>query len=473
MVSFAKVGQTVWRCARHARPNGGRQRAIRWLLSRPRRGLSLLELILALGLSALVLYAISMAVDLHLRSLDIRRTHVEESQIARAVLSMIANDLRGAIPQHRVDMSAVEQMAMNALTGSIGAAAQAAGGSSQGGTSGGGGSGGTTGAPGGSTGGSTSGSSTAGGRSMSAGGQNSLPGSLADANSPASAGSSRSTGSNGSGSGGGRQGSSATTGTAGVSSGGAGGAGSGAGSLANSAGSSGQSSNDTTSGMEGTSDDGSTPNNTNLASSGNVPPVVGLYGNQYELQIDVSHLPRPDQYWVMATDLANPALPSIPSDVKTVTYFVQSPDMANGQVRDRLAGQSAGASPAVGLVRREIDRSVFLYAAGYGSTDKILQSGDLLAPEVIGVQFQYFDGTTWLSYWDSEQMGGLPVAVEVVLLIQPRVRSSSGFSFLGFGSAGATVVEPLAYRLLVHLPLSNADAAAQSQTEQGLENLGL
>jgi hypothetical protein len=70
-------------------------------------------------------------------------------------------------------------------------------------------------------------------------------------------------------------------------------------------------------------------------------------------------------------------------------------------------------------------------------------------------------------------MGGLPVAVEVVLLIQPRVRSSSGFSFLGFGSAGATVVEPLAYRLLVHLPLSNADAAAQSQTEQGLENLGL
>lgn len=45
-----------------------------------RRGFTLLELMLALGLTTVILLAISMAVDLHLRSYDGRRKQLEESQ---------------------------------------------------------------------------------------------------------------------------------------------------------------------------------------------------------------------------------------------------------------------------------------------------------------------------------------------------------------------------------------------------------
>jgi prepilin-type N-terminal cleavage/methylation domain-containing protein len=41
-------------------------------------------------------------------------------------------------------------------------------------------------------------------------------------------------------------------------------------------------------------------------------------------------------------------------------------------------------------------------------------------PEVSRLQFHYFDGTSWLVYWDSEQAGRLPVAIEVVFDLQPE-----------------------------------------------------
>jgi hypothetical protein len=92
-----------------------------------RRGITLLELILALGLSGLVLYAVAMSIDLHLRVLDVRRTNVEEAQVARAVLHMIANDLRSTVRQYRMDMSAaVAQAAVAQAAVAQAAVAQAA-----------------------------------------------------------------------------------------------------------------------------------------------------------------------------------------------------------------------------------------------------------------------------------------------------------------------------------------------------------
>ena len=61
---------------------------------RSRRGYTLLELLLALALSSLVIYSILWAIQLHLRSLDVRRTSIEEAQLARAVMRMISDDLR-------------------------------------------------------------------------------------------------------------------------------------------------------------------------------------------------------------------------------------------------------------------------------------------------------------------------------------------------------------------------------------------
>jgi prepilin-type N-terminal cleavage/methylation domain-containing protein len=61
-------------------------------------GFTLLEVMLALGLTALILVALGMAIDFHLRVLDAGRAHVEEAQLARVLLRRIADDLRGTVP---------------------------------------------------------------------------------------------------------------------------------------------------------------------------------------------------------------------------------------------------------------------------------------------------------------------------------------------------------------------------------------
>jgi len=70
-------------------------------------GFTLLEVILALALTAVVLYMVTMAVGLHLRVLDAGRTEVEEATLARALLKQIADDIRGAV---RYDPIEVESM---------------------------------------------------------------------------------------------------------------------------------------------------------------------------------------------------------------------------------------------------------------------------------------------------------------------------------------------------------------------------
>ncbi len=64
---------------------------------RPRAAFTLLEMLLALGLSAVVIAAIAMAVDIHWRVLDAGRRDVEEAQLARAILTRMADDIRGAV----------------------------------------------------------------------------------------------------------------------------------------------------------------------------------------------------------------------------------------------------------------------------------------------------------------------------------------------------------------------------------------
>jgi len=418
----------------------------------------LLELILALALSALLLYAISMAVDLHLRALDVRRTNVEEAQVARAVLHMIATDLRGTVAPYRLDMTAIESLVANTVAG---AGAALPTGQSSGGTSG-----GTT--------GNTSGSSSAGNSSSGSSSppQGGAGGTSSNSGRPATGGS----GSPGS--------STPGQGNSGTPTGGTGGSGSRGTSNSSAASSPGTTGTQTTggasqnSGASGSSTTGSTGSPTtessttgDLVSSTNVPLIVGVYGNATQLQIDVSRLPRPDQY-VAIVDQSNPSMPAVPSDVKSITYFVQTPELANGQVRDVLSGSSQTPQVASGLVRRELDRSVLQYAANYGSMDSVLRTGELIAPEVIGIQFQYFDGAAWLTEWDSEQMGGLPVAIEVVVLIQPHAPTSA-FSLLGLGASVPQTTEPIPYRLMVHLPLSSVQLNADNSMQEGLQNLGL
>jgi hypothetical protein len=366
-----------------------------------RQGLTLLELILALALSVLVLMAVSMAINVHYRMLDVRRTNVEESQLARAALRHIADDLRSAVQFAPPDLSGLDAMSAN-MSGALSSiAANAAGLSGQLGGAGAGDLGSLLGqaGAGGQTGGATGGGTT----QQTTGGQT-FQG--ADATGSGTAGGGQSAGAGGTGTGQSGTGSTAPTGG-------------------------GQTGSTAATGEEA-------PATTTTSS-------VKLYGTAGELRFDISRLPRVDQYQALMTDDALGAV-EIPSDVKTVVYFVRTEDSEFGLPEPAADGIGKG------LMRTEIDRAVSSWAEENGDTTSLYAGAKLMAKEVTGLTFEYWDGAAWTTEWNSDELGGLPLAVAINLTIQPtRAMTEEEIADAGL-SDSTTLPDERTYRLVVHLP---------------------
>lgn len=73
----------------------------------PQRGFSLIELVLAIGLSIALVALLGLAINLHLVRLEESRSTVEQAQVARAILDRIVADLRGATMAPSQDVSAL------------------------------------------------------------------------------------------------------------------------------------------------------------------------------------------------------------------------------------------------------------------------------------------------------------------------------------------------------------------------------
>lgn len=174
-----------------------------------------------------------------------------------------------------------------------------------------------------------------------------------------------------------------------------------------------------------------------LTSGAAVLETPGLIGNQTQIQVDLSRLPRLEEYVLMmdqdATDIDD-----IPSDLKTVAYFVQPPGTIGG-IEDSLSTMipdaelteslalSDGENGGGGLVRRSLDRAATTQAASTGAMTLLNQTGELLAPEVLAIEFEYWDGTMWQFQWSSDEFGELPMAVKVVLtMADPTVMAADG-----------------------------------------------
>jgi prepilin-type N-terminal cleavage/methylation domain-containing protein len=169
----------------------------------------------------------------------------------------------------------------------------------------------------------------------------------------------------------------------------------------------------------------SAPSSSDMSASSTelAPLPPGIYGTETSIEIDVSRLPRPDEYFPLLADVSTGAMGDMPSDIRTVSYYVQSPGTTG--VQDPLAPlllqasqDSSGASIANGgLVRRSLDRAVTQYAYEIGTSDQLLRTGQLIAPEVVAISFEYFDGTTWQVQWDSSQQS-LPMVVKISIALQ-------------------------------------------------------
>ncbi|MFN9881410.1 MAG: hypothetical protein ACK557_23305, partial [Planctomycetota bacterium] len=70
----------------------------------------MLELILAMGLAVLVLISIGMAINIYLQLLTQQQAYIEQQQVARNVLAMVANDLRAALQYKAADVSGLENL---------------------------------------------------------------------------------------------------------------------------------------------------------------------------------------------------------------------------------------------------------------------------------------------------------------------------------------------------------------------------
>ena len=158
----------------------------------------------------------------------------------------------------------------------------------------------------------------------------------------------------------------------------------------------------------------------------------GLIGNQTQIQFDISRLPRLEEYQrQMVGDTIGERI-DIPSDIKTITYFLQP---AGGGIADPLEilsgnnaltlNSSATAPTNGGLIRRSLDRAVTSFAMNQGGMTTLSSTGDLLATDVVSLEFRYWDGLMWQMFWDSDEFGCLPVAIEVTLTMMEPVSSDA------------------------------------------------
>ncbi len=304
---------------------------------RKRGAFTLLELILSLALTAVIAGLIGGLIQLYLVNQQTGRDSVRQAQMARAILNMIAEDIRTTVRYQQFDTSGLMQL-LSTDTGSGGGG----GGASGGAAAGGGGSGG--GAP--SAGGASAGGASGGG--ASGGGAPSAP-AASEAAAP--------------------------------------------------------------------------------AAPASLPP--GIYGSSTSIEIDLSRLPRPDEYYPKFGNTSMGTLGDMPSDVKTVGYYVQAPrndgvQDSLGQLSQQAASLNSNAVSPIngGLVRRSVDRAVTQYAYEVGQSDQLLRTGDLIAPEVLAVEFQYFDGAAWQIQWDGSTQG-LPQVVKITIAMQRESKSKS------------------------------------------------
>jgi prepilin-type N-terminal cleavage/methylation domain-containing protein len=186
----------------------------------------------------------------------------------------------------------------------------------------------------------------------------------------------------------------------------------------------------------------------------------GLFGNASEIQIDTSRLPRSDELDAAFYE-APLMMASQLSEVKTVSY--------------RVIGETPGAQGfsegSSGLVRCEFDRAAAIYAANNGMLSELNRVYvEPIAPEVAGIEFLYFDGTSWVQEWDSEANGYLPLAVEIVLKIIP-LRRYAELELASQGGRGRVTLDRneqlLVYRRVVELPVAQipAEETASAETQ--------
>lgn len=204
----------------------------------------------------------------------------------------------------------------------------------------------------------------------------------------------------------------------------------------------------------------------NLGLGGNVLLSPGLIGNSNQLQIDISRLPTLEETVIDPTMMISDGkLLDRPSDIKTVSYFVQAAGAGgNLDPLEQLAASSgltdaasATAPTSGGLVRRELDRAITSHASITGGLARLSSAGQIISPEVSAIQFEYYENGNWMMLYNSDSVGFLPPAIRVTLRIGGGSASTAGDT--ANNQTGNT------YTHVIYLPMSHPEDAQQALEE--------
>lgn len=118
----------------------------------------------------------------------------------------------------------------------------------------------------------------------------------------------------------------------------------------------------------------------------------------------------------MSSNSADGSAGYLGSDMQSVAYFLSG---SNSTLAQQLSGSSG--QQASGLARMQGDRMAMQAADETGDLSSMASGVKLLAPEVASIQFEYFDGVSWATSWDSATSNSIPNAVRVTIDFQPPV----------------------------------------------------
>lgn len=191
----------------------------------------------------------------------------------------------------------------------------------------------------------------------------------------------------------------------------------------------------------------------------------GIFGDVEQLRIDRAAPPN----WSRASREVDPAEPAAASDFpRTVRYFLSEGTAQTSQER-AMQGVTVEEEPqasAAGLYREVIPTTALADDADPLASPASRDGArvELLAPEVVKLEFHYFDGEQLVDEWDVTEDGALPKGVEILLTInEPDYGPQSDADQQRRSQTGQNYREKdlVVYRRFVRIPQANPPQAAE------------
>jgi len=147
--------------------------------------------------------------------------------------------------------------------------------------------------------------------------------------------------------------------------------------------------------------------------------VLGIFGTAKQLRIDRSAAWRWER--VVRNDEETADGANSDEMPQTIRYFLNEGDTA---LVDAFAAEGIPSEDSLlsyaGLSREQLSTAAWISQLETDDTEPseaTTEGAQLLAPEVLDIEFAYFDGEEMLDEWDSAEQGGLPDAVEITLML--------------------------------------------------------